>query len=100
MSTNSQQPWNFAGTVRENVLFGSPYDENKYKKVLHVCALEKDLQLFPFGDQTIVGDRGVSLSGGQKARINLARALYTDADIYLLDDPLRYFCSFEINFLN
>lgn len=49
------------------------------------------MQLFPFGDQTIVGDRGVSLSGGQKARINLARALYTDADIYLLDDPLRYF---------
>ena len=58
--------------------------------MLHVCALEKDLELFPFGDSTIIGDRGVSLSGGQRARINLARALYCDADVYLLDDPLRY----------
>ena len=57
-----------------------------------MCALEKDLELFPFGDKTIVGDRGVSLSGGQRARINLARALYCDADIYLLDDPLRFDC--------
>lgn len=88
-SINSQQAWSFAGTVRENVLFGSSYDEAKYQKVLHVCALEKDLELFPFGDKTVIGDRGVSLSGGQKARINLARALYCDADIYLLDDPLR-----------
>jgi ABC-type transport system involved in cytochrome bd biosynthesis fused ATPase/permease subunit len=46
---NSQEPWTFAGSVRENVLFGSPFDEEKYKKVLHVCALEKDLQLFPYG---------------------------------------------------
>ncbi|XP_054157544.1 ATP-binding cassette sub-family C member 4-like [Oppia nitens] len=84
----SQQPWSFAGTVRDNVLFGSAYDETKYRNVLHVCALEKDLQLFPNGDQTIIGERGVSLSGGQKARINLARALYYEADIYLLDDPL------------
>ncbi|KAJ6222676.1 hypothetical protein RDWZM_001221 [Blomia tropicalis] len=84
----SQQAWTFAGTVRENVIFGSPFEEKKYQKVLHVCALEKDLELFPFGDKTIVGDRGVSLSGGQRARINLARALYCDADIYLLDDPL------------
>nr|XP_027201120.1 multidrug resistance-associated protein 4-like [Dermatophagoides pteronyssinus] len=88
VSYASQQPWNFAGTVRENVLFGNSYDEAKYRKVLHVCALEKDLELFEFGDQTIVGDRGVSLSGGQKARINLARSLYDDADVYLLDDPL------------
>ncbi|KAF7490266.1 Multidrug resistance-associated protein 4 [Sarcoptes scabiei] len=88
ISYASQQPWNFAGTVRENVLFGNPYNETRYKKVLHVCALEKDLELFQFGDQTIVGDRGVSLSGGQKARINLARALYEEAEVYLLDDPL------------
>ena len=53
-----------------------------------MCALERDMTLFPQGDQTLIGDRGVSLSGGQKARINLARALYLDADIYLLDDPL------------
>ena len=84
----SQQSWTFAGTVRENVLFGSPFNEERYRRVLHVCALEKDLELFPFGDKTIVGDRGVSLSGGQRARINLARALYCEADVYLLDDPL------------
>ncbi|CAG2112394.1 unnamed protein product, partial [Medioppia subpectinata] len=80
--------WSFSGTVRENVLFGGVYNEEKYRKVLHVCALQKDLQLFPNGDATVVGERGVSLSGGQKARINLARALYREADIYLLDDPL------------
>ncbi|CAG2107276.1 unnamed protein product [Medioppia subpectinata] len=85
---HSQQSWSFSGTVRENVLFGGVYNEEKYRKVLHVCALQKDLQLFPNGDATVVGERGVSLSGGQKARINLARALYREADIYLLDDPL------------
>ena len=55
---------------------------------MKACALEKDFTLFPNGDQTAVGDKGISLSGGQKARLNLARALYIDADIYLLDDPL------------
>ena len=60
----------------------------RFTEVVEACALEKDFSLFPNGDSTLVGERGISLSGGQKARINLARALYIDADIYLLDDPL------------
>ncbi|XP_055936124.1 ATP-binding cassette sub-family C member 4-like isoform X2 [Argiope bruennichi] len=84
----SQEPWVFGGSVKQNVIFGSTFDENKYKTVLNVCALDKDIELFPYGDQTPVGERGVSLSGGQKARVNLARAMYFDADIFLLDDPL------------
>ncbi|KAJ8734777.1 hypothetical protein PYW08_014027 [Mythimna loreyi] len=83
-----QEAWLFPSTVRENILFGLPFEPGKYKKVCKVCALEKDFKQFPFGDQTLVGERGVSLSGGQRARINLARAVYREADIYLLDDPL------------
>lgn len=83
-----QEAWTFAGSVRENILFGQPFDPTKYRKVIHVCALERDLTLLPYGDKTLVGERGVSLSGGQKARVNLARALYQNAEIYLLDDPL------------
>lgn len=88
ISYSSQEAWIFAGTVKENVLFGKAYDEKRYSKVLKVCSLDRDIKLFPYGDETIVGERGVSLSGGQRARINLARAIYYDADIYLLDDPL------------
>ncbi|XP_019616414.1 PREDICTED: multidrug resistance-associated protein 4-like [Branchiostoma belcheri] len=84
----SQQPWVFSGTVRQNILFGRPYDEHAYEKTIQICALVKDLKLLPHGDMTLVGDKGVTLSGGQKARINLARAVYHDADVYLLDDPL------------
>ena len=85
---SSQEPWIFSGTVRQNILCGLEYDLKRYKKVIKACALEKDFSLFPNGDSTLIGERGVSLSGGQKARVNLARALYIDADIYLLDDPL------------
>uniref|UniRef100_A0A8C8S3K0 Multidrug resistance-associated protein 4 n=1 Tax=Pelusios castaneus TaxID=367368 RepID=A0A8C8S3K0_9SAUR len=84
----SQQPWVFAGTVRSNILFGKEYEKEKYEKVLKVCALKKDMESLEDGDLTMMGDRGVTLSGGQKARVNLARAVYQDADIYLLDDPL------------
>ncbi|KAK3863657.1 hypothetical protein Pcinc_030600 [Petrolisthes cinctipes] len=84
----SQEPWVFSGTVRQNIVFGQPYHEKKYNEVLRVCALETDLDQFPNRDLTTVGERGMSLSGGQKARVNLARAVYCDADIYLLDDPL------------
>ncbi|XP_074845341.1 ATP-binding cassette sub-family C member 4 isoform X5 [Carettochelys insculpta] len=84
----SQQPWVFPGTVRSNILFGREYDKDKYEKVLKVCALKKDMQMLADGDLTMIGDRGATLSGGQRARVNLARAVYQDADIYLLDDPL------------
>ncbi|XP_068628825.1 ATP-binding cassette sub-family C member 4-like isoform X2 [Battus philenor] len=88
LSYASQEPWLFVATVRQNILFGLPYHPKKYKEVVKVCALQKDFQQFPHGDQTLVGERGASLSGGQRARINLARAVYRQADIYLLDDPL------------
>uniref|UniRef100_A0A803TE13 Multidrug resistance-associated protein 4 n=1 Tax=Anolis carolinensis TaxID=28377 RepID=A0A803TE13_ANOCA len=84
----SQQPWVFSGTVRNNILFGKEYYKDRYEKVLKACALKKDMELLADGDLTVIGDRGVTLSGGQKARVNLARAVYQDADIYLLDDPL------------
>ncbi|XP_020936935.1 multidrug resistance-associated protein 4-like isoform X3 [Sus scrofa] len=83
-----QQPWLFPGTVRSNILFGKKYEKDRYEKVLKACALEEDLQLLVGRDLTVVGDRGTPLSAGQKARISLARAVYQDADIYLLDDPL------------
>ncbi|XP_023241146.1 multidrug resistance-associated protein 4-like isoform X1 [Centruroides sculpturatus] len=88
ISYASQEAWVFNATIRENILFGEEYQEDKYRKILHITALEKDISLFPKGDKTIVGEKGVIMSGGQKARINLARALYVDADIFLLDDPL------------
>ncbi|CAK1600132.1 unnamed protein product [Parnassius mnemosyne] len=84
----SQDPWLFVGSVRQNILFGQPFHRTRYMEVCKVCALERDLSLFPHGDKTVIGERGVSLSGGQRARINLARAVYKEADIYLLDDPL------------
>ncbi|KAF5741812.1 ABC transporter C family member 5-like [Tripterygium wilfordii] len=83
----SQSAWIQSGNIQENILFGSPMDKAKYKNVIHACSLKKDLGLFAHGDQTIIGDRGINLSGGQKQRVQLARALYQDADIYLLDDP-------------
>ena len=83
-----QIPWLFSGTVRENILFGEPYEESKYERIIEACALADDIQQFPEGDKAVVGERGVALSGGQRARVSLARAAYADADLYLLDDPL------------
>ncbi len=84
----SQEPWIFSANIRQNILCGSYHDAQRYKKVIKACALDKDFKILPRGDQTAVGEKGIALSGGQKARINLARCLYVDADIYLLDDPL------------
>ncbi|XP_031342831.1 probable multidrug resistance-associated protein lethal(2)03659 isoform X2 [Photinus pyralis] len=84
----SQEPWLFTGTVRQNIVFNRPYDNLRYQNVVTRCSLKRDFSLLPNADRTVVGERGVSLSGGQRARINLARAVYQDADIYLLDDPL------------
>ncbi|XP_053212741.1 ATP-binding cassette sub-family C member 4-like isoform X2 [Panonychus citri] len=87
-SYSPQESWTFAGTIRQNILFGRDYNEKRYRKVIDVCSLRKDLKSFPYGDNTWVGEKGYTLSGGQKARVTLARAVYEDADVYLLDDPL------------
>ncbi|GAB9476247.1 Multidrug resistance-associated protein 1, partial [Globisporangium polare] len=83
----AQEPWLQTLSIRDNILFGSEYDEPKYLCVLDACCLLQDLKMLPSGDQTQVGPRGVNLSGGQKSRIALARACYSDADIFLLDCP-------------
>ncbi|NXR83587.1 MRP7 protein, partial [Pycnonotus jocosus] len=84
----TQEPWIQFTTVRENILFGREYDAKLYEEVLEACALSEDLHILPAGDQTEVGENGVTLSGGQKARIALARAIYQEKELYLLDDPL------------
>ncbi|KAL3283464.1 hypothetical protein HHI36_006608 [Cryptolaemus montrouzieri] len=83
-----QTPWIFSSTIRDNILFGLEYDKVRYDEVVKVCGLQEDFQQLFMGDLTVAGDRGALLSGGQKMRINLARCVYRDADIYLLDDPL------------
>ncbi|NXV93451.1 MRP7 protein, partial [Calonectris borealis] len=84
----TQEPWIQFTTVRENILFGREYDARLYEEVVEACALSEDLNILPAGDQTEVGENGVTLSGGQKARIALARAVYQEKELYLLDDPL------------
>lgn len=81
-------PWIQNATVRDNIIFGSPYDRVKYERVVEVCSLNADLDILPARDLTEIGERGINLSGGQKARINLARCVYKNKDIYLFDDVL------------
>ncbi|OMJ94624.1 hypothetical protein SteCoe_2113 [Stentor coeruleus] len=80
-------PWLMPNTIRKNIILNQEYDNEKYKKVLNICCLIDDLQRLKYNDLSIIGDQGTTLSGGQKARIALARALYKDSDIYILDDP-------------
>ncbi|KXN81115.1 ATP-binding cassette transporter abc4 [Leucoagaricus sp. SymC.cos] len=84
----AQESWVQNEAIKENILFGSPYNEERYRKVLYQCGLERDLELFEAGDLTEVGEKGLTLSGGQKARVTLARAIYSPAEIVLLDDVL------------
>ncbi|TFK33331.1 hypothetical protein BDQ12DRAFT_700806 [Crucibulum laeve] len=86
ISYASQESWIFNDTIKENILFGSPLNETRYKEVIYQCGLEMDLSMFSAGDATEVGEKGITLSGGQKARITLARAIYSHAKILLLDD--------------
>lgn len=99
LSYASQEPWLVSGSVRDNITIARsarvdnnsalpPRLELRYKEVLRICSLDRDLANLPHGDLSMVGERGAALSGGQKARVNLARALFYEADIYLLDDPL------------
>lgn len=89
-ATCPQQPWIYNATVRENITFGSsfPFSVSWYNTVLHACSLTRDLDLLQHGDRTVLGERGIVLSGGQKQRISLARAMYSEKDVVLLDDPL------------
>ncbi|KAM9493789.1 ATP-binding cassette sub-family C member 12 [Clarias gariepinus] len=84
----SQQAWIFHGSVRDNILMGEPFDQDRYNRVIHACSLKPDFAILPYGDQTEIGERGLNLSGGQKQRVSLARAVYSNRDIFLLDDPL------------
>ncbi|XP_077426239.1 ATP-binding cassette sub-family C member 10 isoform X2 [Vanacampus margaritifer] len=84
----AQEPWIQHASVRDNILFGKSFDASFYQAVVEACALADDLAILPDGDRTEVGENGVTLSGGQKARLALARAVYMDKDVYLLDDPL------------
>ncbi|KAI0982324.1 hypothetical protein GJ496_010434 [Pomphorhynchus laevis] len=88
VSFSSQDPWLFNGSLRQNVLFGSELDKNRLREVYNVTSLNQDLQMISGKDMVQLGDKGVGLSGGQKSRVSLARAIYRDADCYLLDEPL------------
>ena len=88
LSYASQDPWIMNGTIRDNIIFYSEFNEEKYNQVVNACQLDKDFNNFKHKDMTEVGSTGNNISGGQRARIALARALYRDADIYLFDDPI------------
>ncbi|KAF9352349.1 Multidrug resistance-associated protein 1 [Mortierella sp. AD094] len=83
-----QQAWIINATIRDNIVFGRPFDQQLYDRIIYASGLRPDFEMLPAGDHTEIGERGINLSGGQKQRVSLARAAYQDADVYLLDDPL------------
>ncbi|KAG0195986.1 hypothetical protein BGX31_005673, partial [Mortierella sp. GBA43] len=83
-----QSAWIMNDTVRNNILFGRPYDKERYLKTIRACALAPDFKMLVNSDKTLIGEKGINLSGGQKQRISIARAVYADADVYIFDDPL------------
>ena len=87
ISYGSQQPWVMSDTIRNNIVFFKDFNLERYKKIISICQLEHDLELLAYGDQTEINSTSSNVSGGQKARISLARCLYKDADLYLIDDP-------------
>jgi ABC-type multidrug transport system fused ATPase/permease subunit len=88
VSLVEQKPFIVSQTIRENILFGEELDEDRYNKTIEICQLERDLEILEGGDLTQIGEKGVNLSGGQKARLSIARAVYANKDIVLMDDPL------------
>eukprot|EP00957_Ditylum_brightwellii_P189325 14410178-Ditylum_brightwellii.AAC.1 len=85
----AQNPWVINDTLRGNILFGRDYNQERYEKVIEACALKSDFEVLPAGDMTEIGERGINLSGGQKARVSLARSMYSEhTKVLLLDDPL------------
>ena len=97
LSYSPQKSMMLSKSVKDNILFGKEYNLEWYNKVIHCCGLKKDILTFPNNDETIIGEKGINLSGGQKCRINLARAIYQDTNIILLDDPLS---SVDVNVSN
>lgn len=95
ISYASQEPWLFIASVQQNILFGQPMDRNRYRQVVRACALEQDFRQLPHGDRTIVGERGITLSGGQKARISLARCVTALPleDLFKLQSACLYSCT-------
>lgn len=83
-----QYAWIQNASVRENIIFGKEFKDDWYNKVVDACALRPDLEMLPNNDRTEIGERGITVSGGQKQRMNIARAIYFNADIVLMDDPL------------
>jgi ABC-type bacteriocin/lantibiotic exporter with double-glycine peptidase domain len=83
-----QVPWIQNKTIRDNITFGYEFDRKRYNRVIQICELTRDLEILPSGDQTEIGEKGINLSGGQKARVGLARAVYANKDMILMDDPI------------
>jgi ATP-binding cassette, subfamily C (CFTR/MRP), member 1 len=84
----AQEAWILNASIRDNILFGTPFDSKRYNRAVDASCLAPDFKILPAGDLTPIGDRGINLSGGQRQRVSIARALYADKDVYLFDDPL------------